>query len=127
MAHGLVVTACEINVSYSFLRGLGMKHAILGAGAVGGLAGTALASLGKDVTVVVRPEKLASWPPPGACHRMSNVLCLMRAKATAARAVIAAFVRHLALERGRSPQPSIVLHPRHGRPHPLGDRYDGRE
>ncbi|MFI5114980.1 MAG: ketopantoate reductase family protein [Terriglobales bacterium] len=38
-----------------------MKHAILGAGAIGGLVGTALASLGEDVTVVVRPEKLAGF------------------------------------------------------------------
>jgi 2-dehydropantoate 2-reductase len=39
-----------------------MKHAILGAGAIGGLIGTVLASLGEDVTVVVRPEKVASYP-----------------------------------------------------------------
>ncbi len=39
-----------------------MKHAILGAGAVGGLVGTVLSSLGEDVTVVVRPEKLPSYP-----------------------------------------------------------------
>ena len=39
-----------------------MKHAILGAGAIGGLVGTALASLGEDVTMVVRPEKLATYP-----------------------------------------------------------------
>jgi 2-dehydropantoate 2-reductase len=39
-----------------------MKHAILGAGAVGGLVGTALASLGEDVVVVVRPENLAGYP-----------------------------------------------------------------
>jgi len=39
-----------------------MKHAILGAGAIGGLVGTALSSLGEDVTVVVRPERLASYP-----------------------------------------------------------------
>ena len=39
-----------------------MKHAILGAGAVGGFVGTALASLGEDVTVVVRPENLAGYP-----------------------------------------------------------------
>jgi 2-dehydropantoate 2-reductase len=38
-----------------------VKHAILGAGAIGGLVGTALASLGEDVTMVVRPEKLASY------------------------------------------------------------------
>ena len=42
--------------------GVGMKHAILGAGAIGGLVGTALASLGEDVTVVVRPERLPSFP-----------------------------------------------------------------
>jgi 2-dehydropantoate 2-reductase len=39
-----------------------MKHAILGAGAVGGLVGTALASLGEDVAVLIRPEKLANYP-----------------------------------------------------------------
>lgn len=39
-----------------------MKHAILGAGAIGGLIGTVLASLGEDVTVAVRPERLASYP-----------------------------------------------------------------
>jgi 2-dehydropantoate 2-reductase len=49
-----------------------MKHAILGAGAIGGLVGTALASVGEDVTVIVRPDKLATYPhnlslerPPG--------------------------------------------------------------
>jgi 2-dehydropantoate 2-reductase len=39
-----------------------MKHAILGAGAIGGLLGTALASLGEDVTLVVRTEKLTDYP-----------------------------------------------------------------
>ncbi|MFZ0312152.1 MAG: 2-dehydropantoate 2-reductase [Candidatus Korobacteraceae bacterium] len=39
-----------------------MHHAILGAGAVGGLIGTALASLGEDVTLIVRPEKLPVYP-----------------------------------------------------------------
>ena len=39
-----------------------MKHAILGAGAIGGLIGTVLSSLGENVTVVVRPEKLPSYP-----------------------------------------------------------------
>jgi 2-dehydropantoate 2-reductase len=41
---------------------LRMKHAILGAGAIGGLIGVALSSLGEDVTVVVRPEKLSTYP-----------------------------------------------------------------
>lgn len=39
-----------------------MKHAILGAGAIGGLIGTTLAALGENVTVIVRPEKLATYP-----------------------------------------------------------------
>ncbi|HEY6763716.1 MAG TPA: 2-dehydropantoate 2-reductase N-terminal domain-containing protein, partial [Candidatus Sulfotelmatobacter sp.] len=33
-----------------------MKHAILGAGAVGGLIGAALGHEGEDVTLLVRPE-----------------------------------------------------------------------
>ena len=49
-----------------------MKHAILGAGAIGGLVGTALASLGEDVTVVVRPEKLASYPRNLSLERPSS-------------------------------------------------------
>jgi len=39
-----------------------MKHAILGAGAIGGLVATALSSLGEDVTLIVRHEKLAAHP-----------------------------------------------------------------
>jgi 2-dehydropantoate 2-reductase len=50
-----------------------MKHAILGAGAVGGLMGTALRSLGEDVTLIVRLEKLAQYP---------NVLSLERPSGT---------------------------------------------
>jgi 2-dehydropantoate 2-reductase len=39
-----------------------MKHVILGAGAIGGLVATALSSLGEDVTLIVRHEKLAGQP-----------------------------------------------------------------
>ena len=39
-----------------------MKHAILGAGAIGGMLGTALASLGHDVSLIVRREKVAGYP-----------------------------------------------------------------
>jgi len=39
-----------------------MKHTILGAGAIGGLVATALSSLGEDVTLIVRAEKLAEHP-----------------------------------------------------------------
>jgi len=49
-----------------------MKHAILGAGAIGGLVGTALASLGEDVTVVVRPGTLPSYPPKLLLERPSG-------------------------------------------------------
>ena len=36
-----------------------MRHAILGAGAIGGLMATALATLGEGVTLIVKPQKLA--------------------------------------------------------------------
>jgi 2-dehydropantoate 2-reductase len=39
-----------------------MKHTILGAGAIGGMLGTALASLGHDVSLIVRQEKVAGYP-----------------------------------------------------------------
>jgi 2-dehydropantoate 2-reductase len=39
-----------------------MKHAILGAGGVGGLIGACLAHSGDSVTMVVRPESLAKFP-----------------------------------------------------------------
>jgi 2-dehydropantoate 2-reductase len=39
-----------------------MKHAILGAGGVGGMMGACLARLGDSVTLVVRPESLARYP-----------------------------------------------------------------
>jgi 2-dehydropantoate 2-reductase len=39
-----------------------MKHAILGAGAIGGLMATALSSIGDDVTLIVRADKLAEYP-----------------------------------------------------------------
>ena len=39
-----------------------MRHAILGAGGVGGLVGVALASAGESVTMILRPEALKSYP-----------------------------------------------------------------
>ncbi len=39
-----------------------MEHTILGAGAIGGLLGTALASLGHNVNLIVRREKLSGYP-----------------------------------------------------------------
>ena len=39
-----------------------MRHAILGAGGVGGLVGAALAKSGDSVTVVLRPEVLKNYP-----------------------------------------------------------------
>ena len=39
-----------------------MKHAVLGAGAIGGLMATALAYVNEDVTLVVRAEKYRAIP-----------------------------------------------------------------
>jgi 2-dehydropantoate 2-reductase len=39
-----------------------MRHAVLGAGGVGGLIGAALARQGEDVTLLMRPESLQSYP-----------------------------------------------------------------
>src|ERR1700689_1050451 len=41
-----------------------LRHAILGAGGVGGLMGACLARSGAPVTLVVRPESLARYPEP---------------------------------------------------------------
>jgi len=60
-----------------------MKHAILGAGAVGGLVGTAPASLGEDVTVVLRPERLQGYPENLSLERPSGSITAPT-KATAA-------------------------------------------
>lgn len=60
-----------------------MKHAILGAGAIGGLVGTVLSSLGEEVTVVVRPERLSSYPANLTLERPSGSLTAP-AKAVAA-------------------------------------------
>lgn len=51
-----------------------MKHAILGAGAIGGLVGTALGSLGEDVTVIVRPDKLSTYPKELTLERPSGTI-----------------------------------------------------
>jgi 2-dehydropantoate 2-reductase len=40
-----------------------LRHAILGAGGVGGLIGGSLAHLGDPVTLILRPEALAAYPP----------------------------------------------------------------
>ncbi len=39
-----------------------MKHAVLGAGAIGGMMATALVNIGEEVTLIVRPEKVAGYP-----------------------------------------------------------------
>jgi 2-dehydropantoate 2-reductase len=51
-----------------------MKHAILGAGAIGGLVGTALASLGEDITLIARPESLAEYPKSLTLERPSGTI-----------------------------------------------------
>jgi 2-dehydropantoate 2-reductase len=49
-----------------------MEHAVLGAGAIGGLVGTAVASLGEGVTVLVRPESLPGYPANLSVERPSG-------------------------------------------------------
>ncbi|MFI5117470.1 MAG: ketopantoate reductase family protein [Terriglobales bacterium] len=51
-----------------------MRHAILGAGAIGGLIGTVLGSLGEDITVIVRPERLAGYPAELSLERPSGTI-----------------------------------------------------
>lgn len=51
-----------------------MKHAILGAGAIGGLMATALSSLGEEVTLLVRPDKLADHPHALSLERPSGTI-----------------------------------------------------
>jgi 2-dehydropantoate 2-reductase len=65
-----------------------MEHAILGAGAVGGLVGTALASLGEAVTVLVRPESLRGYPENLSLERPSGTITApAKAAATLTKAV----------------------------------------
>lgn len=51
-----------------------MKQAILGAGAIGGLMATALGSLGDDVMLIVRPEKLTDHPKSLSLERASGTI-----------------------------------------------------
>src|SRR5215469_8474567 len=62
-----------------------MEHAVLGAGAIGGLVGTAVASLGEGVIVLVRPERLPDYPanlsverPSGAITAPANAAATLR-------------------------------------------------
>jgi 2-dehydropantoate 2-reductase len=49
-----------------------MEHAVLGAGAIGGLVGTAVALLGEGVTVLVRPGRLPGYPANLSVERPSG-------------------------------------------------------
>jgi 2-dehydropantoate 2-reductase len=51
-----------------------MKHAVLGAGAIGGLIATVLSSLGETVTLLVRPDKLGTYPKNLTLDRPSGAL-----------------------------------------------------
>ncbi len=51
-----------------------MKHTVLGAGAIGGMLATALASLGNEVSIVVRQEKLGRYPETVTLERPNGTL-----------------------------------------------------
>jgi len=51
-----------------------MQHVILGGGAIGGMIGTALAALGNDVSLIVRREKLTTYPRQLTLDRPSGTL-----------------------------------------------------
>lgn len=51
-----------------------MKHTILGAGAVGGVLGTALAALGNEVSMIVRKEKVGTHPETLTLQRPTGML-----------------------------------------------------
>lgn len=51
-----------------------MRHAILGAGAIGGLIGTMLSSLGEDVTMIVRKKSLQGYPATLSLERPSGTV-----------------------------------------------------
>jgi 2-dehydropantoate 2-reductase len=51
-----------------------MKHAILGAGAIGGLVGTVLASFGDEVLMLLRADKLAGYPQALALEGLSGTI-----------------------------------------------------
>ncbi|MFZ0704008.1 MAG: 2-dehydropantoate 2-reductase N-terminal domain-containing protein, partial [Candidatus Korobacteraceae bacterium] len=51
-----------------------MKHTILGAGAIGGMLATALASLGNEVSIVVRQQKLGRHPETITLDRPNGTL-----------------------------------------------------
>jgi 2-dehydropantoate 2-reductase len=51
-----------------------MRHAVLGAGAIGGLIGAVLSSMGEDVTVIVQPARLASYPATLSLERPSGTI-----------------------------------------------------
>jgi 2-dehydropantoate 2-reductase len=51
-----------------------MKHAILGAGAIGGLIATVLSSIREDVTVVIRAEKFVGYPAKLTLERPAGLI-----------------------------------------------------
>src|SRR5437868_14046250 len=53
-----------------------MEHAVLGAGAIGGLVGIAVGSLGEGVTVLVRPERLPGYPANLSVERPSGAIAI---------------------------------------------------
>jgi len=51
-----------------------MKHAVLGAGAIGGLMSAALHYVGENVALIVRPEKLSGYPQTLTLHQPERTI-----------------------------------------------------
>src|SRR5437762_13619116 len=92
-----------------------MEHAVLGAGAIGGLVGTALASFGEGVTVLVRPERLPGYPanlsverPSGAITALANVAATLPNPADALWIATKTYQLRTALQAAQSSPRCIV-------------------
>lgn len=90
-----------------------MKHAILGAGGVGGFIGAVLGQAGHDVTVVLRPESLAAHPDTLTLYRPTGPAGSRCTRATALTTPVDVFwvtvkATQLEVALREVPDPSLV-------------------
>lgn len=92
-----------------------MKHAILGAGAIGGLIGAVLSSLAEEVTVVVRAEKLPTYPanltlesPSGPLTAAARAVAMLTDRVDVLWIATKTYQLETALETVKSPPGRVV-------------------